>query len=168
MRISAIFDLFRKRRVRFRPFQYPDTYREICEMKTPISHILTKAAQLPKNKQGEFLAEHPRAQLIAGFLHLALNEAVKWNLPEGDPPYKPAEHDEWGILAKETRRMNIFLVGGGYDEMKQSKREKVFIEILESVHADDAKLLLLLKDKKLPEGLDAKSIIKAFPGIDGK
>lgn len=137
-------------------------------MKEPISHVLKKAAQLPKAKQGEFLSTHPKAQLIASFLHLSMNEKVVWLLPEGDPPYKPAEHDEWGILAKESRRMNIFLQGGGYDDMRPAKREKIFIEVLESVHADDAKLLLLLKDKKLPEGLDAKSIAKAFPGIDGK
>lgn len=136
-------------------------------MKEPISHVLQKAAGLPKNKQGEYLASHPKANLIASFLHLALNENVKWLLPEGDPPYRPAQHDEWAIMYNESRRMYLFLEGG-HPNLSQLKREKIFIEVLESVHPDDAKLLLLIKDKKLPEGLDAKAIIKAFPGIDGK
>jgi hypothetical protein len=136
-------------------------------MKQPISHILTHAAQLPKNKQAEFLAGHEKAHLLAGFLNLAVNKNVKWLLPEGDPPYNPSNLDEWGMLIKETRRMNIFIAGGGYDDIAQNRREKVFIEILEAVHRDDAKLLLLLKDKKIPEGLDLKQIEKAFPGITG-
>jgi len=143
------------------------SYKEIYEMKEPISHILKKAAGLPKGKaQAEFLANHPKANVLAGFLQLAVNKNIKWLLPEGDPPYKPAEHEEWGILFQESRRMYLFLEGG-HPTLKQTQREKIFIEILQSVHPDDAKLLLLLKDQKLPEGLDAKSVAKAFPGIDG-
>ena len=134
-------------------------------MKQPISHILSAIAQLPKNKQAEALAGHPQAHLLAGFLKLAVNKNVSWLLPEGAPPYNPSNLNEFSILIKETRRMNIFIAGGGYDNIAPNKRERVFIEILESVHADDAKLLLLLKDKKIPEGLDIKQIEKAFPGI---
>jgi hypothetical protein len=143
------------------------SYKEIYAMKEPISHILNKAAGLPKAKQAEFLQTHPKAQLLASFLQLAVNKNITWLLPEGAPPYKPAEHDEWGILYNESRRMYLFLEGG-HPTLSQTKRERIFIEVLESVHADDAKLLLLLKDQKLPEGLDEKQVIKAFPGIDGK
>lgn len=137
-------------------------------MKTPISHIMTAAASLPKNKQAEFLQNHPKAHILAGFLNLAVNKNVVWLLPEGAPPYKPSDLDEWGVLVKETRRMGIFIKGGGYDDIASVKREKVFIEILEAVHKDDAQFLLLIKDKNLPEGLDLKAISKAFPGITGE
>lgn len=136
-------------------------------MKEPISHAVQKAAGLPKPKQAEYLAAHPKADLISKFLHLAVNPNVKWLLPEGDPPYKPAQHEEWGILYQESRRMYLFLEGG-HPDLSQLKREKIFIEVLESVHPDDAKFLLMIKDKKLPEGLDVKQVVKAFPGIDGK
>lgn len=136
-------------------------------MKEPISHILTKAAGLPKTKQAEFLQTHPKANLLASFLQLAVNKNIKWLLPEGEPPYKPAQHEEWGILYQESRRMYLFL-DGGHPTLKQTQREKIFIEVLESVHPDDAKMLILLKDQKLPVGLDEKQIVKAFPGIDGK
>lgn len=134
-------------------------------MKEPISHIIQKAAGLPKAKQAEYLSTHPKREVVSKFLHLAVGKNVKWLLPEGDPPYRPAVHDEWGILYQEARRMYLFLEGG-HPTLKQRQREKIFIEVLESVHPDDAKLLLLLKDKKLPEGLDVKQVIKAFPGID--
>ena len=143
------------------------SYKEIYAMKEPISHILKAAAGLPKNKQAEFLQSHPKSQLLASFLQLAVNKNIKWLLPEGEPPYKPAQHAEWGILYQESRRMYLFLEGG-HPTLKNRQREKIFIEVLESVHPDDAKLLILLKDQKLPEGLDEKQVIKAFPGIDGK
>lgn len=136
-------------------------------MKETISHILAQAAGLPQPKQADFLANHPKSQILSQFLQLAVNKNIKWLLPEGEPPYKPALHDEWGILAQEGRRMYLFLEGG-HPTLPQQKRERIFIEILESVHADDAKLLILLKDQKLPEGLSEKAVVKAFPGIDGK
>lgn len=136
-------------------------------MKEPVSHILKKAAALPKKDQAEFLRTHPRATMLAGFLQYAVNKNIKWLLPEGEPPYTPAEHDEWGILYAESKRMYLF-IQGGHPTLKQVQREKIFIEVLEAVHPDDAKLLLLLKDQKLPEGLDEKQVVKAFPGIDGK
>ena len=46
------------------------------------------------------------------------------------------------------------------------KRENLFIGILEAVHPDDAKLLLAMKEKKLPySGLTPKIINEAFPEL---
>jgi hypothetical protein len=42
----------------------------------------------------------------------------------------------------------------------------MFIELLQTVCPDDAKLLIAVKDKKLPfEGLSAKTVLKAFPNL---
>jgi hypothetical protein len=42
----------------------------------------------------------------------------------------------------------------------------MFIEVLQSVDPEDAKLLLAIKEKKLPyKGLNSKLVQKAYPGI---
>jgi hypothetical protein len=42
----------------------------------------------------------------------------------------------------------------------------MFIDLLEAITPEDAKLLLSIKEKKLPfEGLKPETIKKAYPGI---
>jgi hypothetical protein len=57
-------------------------------------------------------------------------------------------------------------IEGGNPNLNQIKRESLFISVLENVHPEDAKLLLSMKEKKLPySGLNSKLILKAFPGL---
>ena len=59
----------------------------------------------------------------------------------------------------------MFLEGGN-PNLKQAKREQIFIQMLETVSADDASLLLAMKNKKSPYKNITKSIInEAFPGL---
>jgi len=72
----------------------------------------------------------------------------KFDLPEGDPPYKP---DDAPIgmspanLRMEIKRLYIFK----REDLKPLRREQLFINLLESVHPDEAKLLLAVKEQKL-------------------
>jgi hypothetical protein len=46
------------------------------------------------------------------------------------------------------------------------RRETLFIELLENINPLEAKILLAVKDKKLPfKGLTAKLVEEAFPGL---
>jgi hypothetical protein len=68
------------------------------------------------------------------------------------------------MLYGEARKMPIFLEGSS--NINPLKREKMFIDLLESITPEDAKLLVSIKDKKLPfEGLTPETIKKAYPGI---
>ena len=72
----------------------------------------------------------------------------KFDLPEGEPPYKP---DDAPIgmspanLRMEMRRLYIFK----REDLKLLRREQLFINLLESVHPEEAKLLLPVKEQKL-------------------
>jgi len=72
----------------------------------------------------------------------------KFDLPEGEPPYKP---DDAPIgmspanLRMEIKRLYIFK----REDLKPLRREQLFINLLESVHPDEAKLLLAVKEQKL-------------------
>jgi hypothetical protein len=96
----------------------------------------------------------------------AFDPAIKWLLPEGDPPYKPNDLvDQEHIFYHECRKMYLFIEGGNPD-LKQLRREALFVQLLETVSAKDAKVLLAIKDKHLPyPGITPDIIQEAFPGL---
>lgn len=90
--------------------------------------------------------------------------AIKFLLPEGDPPYQQNDpvsvETRFHALAK---KMDLF-VEGGRPVATQSKREMLFIELLESVHPEDAKIILRMKDKKDPwPGITHNVAYLAYP-----
>jgi len=99
-------------------------------------------------------------------LKYALDPNVKWLLPEGAPPYRPQNiPDQHGRLRQEVKKLYLYLEGGNKN-LKQLRREQLFIQLLEAVDPEDAKILLAAKDKKLPYEKLTKSVInKAFPNL---
>ena len=128
--------------------------------------MLEEIDQLSTQKEKvQALNAHQYRDVLANIINLALNPNIKWLLPEGDPPYKPCEFDVEGRFLVELRRLYLFLEGGNKN-LKQTKREQLFIEILESIDPNDAKLLLNMKDKKMPfKSINKVLAKKAFPGI---
>jgi hypothetical protein len=69
------------------------------------------------------------------------------------------------MLYTEARRLYLFLKGGN-PNLTPFRREMLFINLLETVHPNDAKLLLTVKEKKLPyKGLTLNLIKEAYPGL---
>lgn len=131
-----------------------------------IAWILDFTSKLPNDEEKVKCLQANDNTAIRTVLKYAYDPNIKWALPEGDPPYKPCEypHQE-NMLYQEIRRLYLFLEGGN-PNLKQVKRESMFIEVLQSVDPEDAKLLLSIKDKKLPyKGLNSKIVLKAFPGL---
>mgnify|MGYP006270831009 CR=1 FL=1 len=103
---------------------------------------------------------------IKTILQGAFDPKIKWLLPEGNPPYKVNDLvDQENVLIKDCRKL-IYFVEGGHPNLKQQKREAMFIELLETVTPADAKLLCAIKDKKFPyKGVTADVVKEAFPGL---
>jgi hypothetical protein len=90
---------------------------------------------------------------------------LKFLLPEGVPPYKESKFDEPKAFIQEVSRFYLF-VEGGNPNLKQIRREQIFIDVLERINADDAKLLLSMKDKKCPfKGITKDIVNEAIPGF---
>ena len=74
----------------------------------------------------------------------------KFLLPEGRPPFKedaaPMHMSPTHLLA-EIRRFYVFC----RDDLKPIKREQMFINLLESVHPAEAKIILAVKDQDIPK-----------------
>ena len=131
-----------------------------------ISWILNFTSKLPNEEEKIKCLQANNVEPIRTILQYCFDPRIKWLLPEGDAPYQPPEIDnEASILYAEARKLYLF-VQGGNNNLHPLKRERLFLDLLQSVTYDDAKLLISIKDKKLPyDGLTAETVLKAFPGL---
>ena len=100
-----------------------------------------------------------KKEILLDFNCLALRDIVKGSyddsikftlLPKGQPPYTPNPEPKASLLDK-SKTLRYFVTGGPGEKLNAVKREKMFIELLESVHEKDAQLIVWMKDKKLAQ-----------------
>lgn len=122
-----------------------------------------------KKDKIEILHKYSSAGLktILGYTY---NPNIKWLLPDTDPPYKelPENADQESRLISELRKLYLFIEGDTPTQrnLKQAKREELFISMLEVVDPADAKVLLAMKTSKLPyKGLTRNLVAEAFPNL---
>ena len=136
---------------------------------TELVHEVIDAANAKKTikERIEFLSQEKYAKrdIIRRLVFMSYNKSVEVLLPSVDPPFKPSEQPK-GMntpFDSETRRLSIFVKGLGYDDMNQSKRENIFIQILESIDPDDSKIFLAATQKKFRiKGLTVPQLNKIF------
>lgn len=95
------------------------------------------------------------------------DERLKFCLPEGKPPYNPNRPESVpSTLRKLHRDFGDFVEGVRSSQLGQLRVEMKFIQLLESIHAEDALIVLAMKDKKSPvKGLTKKLVEEAFPTL---
>ena len=80
----------------------------------------------------------------------AFDPAHKFIMPEGDPPFKPDAAPigmSPAILRQELKKMYVFCRA----DLKSTRREELFVQLLENIHPTEATLLLKIKDQALTE-----------------
>jgi hypothetical protein len=93
--------------------------------------------------------------------------SVEFLVPNTPPPWKKNSYvGVEGMLYKETRRLRIFVKGGGYDDLDQLKREQLFISLLEDIDNGDAELLCKMIAQKPLKGLSRAVVHEAFPDLN--
>jgi len=129
-----------------------EIFKRVSEVKKPADRVTSLR-----------LSCNPAMQ---AFLKYTFDPNIEFLLPEGEPPYKPAKFDDLeGRLFTEVRRMYLFIKNGN-PNLSQNRREMMYIQLLESVDRDDAKLLLAMKEKKTPfKTITCKLVNEAFPGL---
>lgn len=97
----------------------------------------------------------------------SMDKTIVWLLPGGEVPYEPSTEESYpASLQKENRKFTYFVKGGQGDNLRPLKRETIFIGILEGVHPRDAKILVSMINKKVPDkGLTRNVVNEAFPGL---
>lgn len=136
--------------------------------KLAISEIIAKLADMGKPEEKIEWLQKNDSQPLREILRLTYDKTVKWLIPDSPPPWKENEYEDEArlMLYRETRRLKIFLEGGGYDNLNQIKRESLFISLLEDIYNDDAKLLAnYVIAQKSFKGLRKSTVVKAFPDL---
>ena len=91
---------------------------------------------------------------------------IKFLLPDSVPPYNEADGTqvETRFLSM-AKKLDIF-IEGGRPVRSQTQREILFIELLESIHPKDSKILINMVSKKNPaKGITKALTKKAFPEL---
>ena len=116
------------------------------------------------------LHEH-NSMPLRDILRGSFDSTVSWNLPAGAPPFKvddaPIGYNFSNILHA-CKKLKYFAHGGPGDKLKQVKRERMFVEMLESVHPKDAQIIIWMKDAQLAgkyKGVTKKLVKDAFPRL---
>ena len=134
-----------------------------------VAEILSEASKL-KNKKDkvEFLTQYKNRKDLEHIVKGAYHPAIVWLVPDGPLPEGVQLSDVPAVDLADDRLIRAFrqfqyLVQGG-PEMKQSKREDIYLNILRSVHESEAKLLMSVVSKKLPyKGMTRKLMLEIFP-----
>ena len=139
---------------------------------TPLfSEILTKVAKLKTKKDKVEYLQKYNTDALRMVIKASFDPNIQWALPEGDVPYRAneaPEGTEHTLLSQEARTLFNFIRGGN-GQLTQNKRETMFVQMLEGLHADEAKLVVAAKDKKLHQvykGLSANVVKEAFNWTD--
>jgi hypothetical protein len=138
-------------------------------MKLLISEILQKVSNAKTKPEKVKLLKEYNSPALRTILIANFDESVVSALPEGDVPYTPndvpAETDHT-TLYQEYRKLFYFFKGGA-PQLKNSKRETMFIQLLESLHIKEAELIVLMKDKQLGKRwkITKQCVEEAFPQI---
>ena len=101
-----------------------------------------------QRKRKELLIQN-RTEHLEKFLRYAFHPDVKFLLPEGSPPYKKGPDGVNSKLIYGQIRMINYLTNEYQGNLTPLKREQMYIQLLESVSAEEAALIEQMKDKKL-------------------
>ena len=131
-----------------------------------VAEFLENVSKLKKKEEKINALRNNKTNPVLTVLQGVFDPRIKWLLPEGEPPYRVTELvDQENVFIRDCRKL-VYFIEGGAPNLKQQKREMMFIEMLETVCPKDAKLLIAIKDKKLPfKGITEDIVREAYPGL---
>ena len=137
-------------------------------MKLLMHEVLQKVSNAKTKAQKVKLLEEYNTPALRALLIANFDESVISMLPEGEVPYKKneaPEDTEHTKLDHEYRKLYLFFKGGA--NISQTRRETLFIQLLEGLHQGEAEVLCLVKDKKIGKRwkITRQCVEQAFPSI---
>ena len=121
-----------------------------------------------KAKKVALLREYENAAIKSVFIWI-FDPSVVSLIPEGEVPYNPNEvpvGTDHTSLRREYKQLYHF-VKGGNDQLSRTRRESMFIQILEGLHPKEAEILVLVKDGQLNKKykITRDAVEEAYPDI---
>ena len=142
--------------------------KSLHEIFTEIDKVtsVTKKAQILKENESDGL------KIV---LRGAFDTGIQWQVPDTKPPYEPNDAPDYDLadmkLQLEAKKIGRFATFNGNPtaqgkDLSKTRREQLFIQLLEGLHVSEAEILLSMVKKKLNyKGLTAKLSNKAFPNL---
>jgi len=132
-----------------------------------IFEVINETAKMSKKEDKIRCLKENESWALKDILRGTYEANIKWNLPSGEPPYEASEpHNCPANLIRENSKFKYFLKGVKESEdLPGFKRERIFLGMLESVHPEDAKLLIGMINKTKIKGITEAVIEEAFPNL---
>ena len=134
------------------------------EIATKINNAKDKPRKLKELKEHDSV---PLRQVLKGAFH----PDIEWLLPPGDVPYTANDAPigtDHTLLSQEAKRLYLFTKGGD-NSLTNTKRETLFIQMLEGLSAEEAEFLVTVVNKKVNneyKGFTANLVKEAFDWDD--
>lgn len=134
-----------------------------------IHEVLKNASKLKTREERISYLQKNQSTALKDIFRINFDEDIVSLLPEGEPPYQADDAPEgyqYTTLNKEYTKFKFFFKGPAGVAAGAPKRENMFLKLIESLHAGEAKVLIQAKDKRLKyAGITKKLVGDAFPGL---
>lgn len=132
-----------------------------------LSEILQKVHNAKTKAQKINILRENDSPALRSICKWSFDPAIESMLPEGAPPYVPNEAPEGTEHTKlSTEHTKLYhYIKGGNDSLQTTRREMMFVQLLEGLHQNEAELLINTKDKKLHQvykGFSSAVVKEAF------
>lgn len=138
-------------------------------MKHLISEILDKVEKAKTKEEKIHIFRQYESPCLRGLMRINFDETISMKLPEGEPPFKKEKDKPVGvdhnILEHEYKKFYIWL---GQNNLTQTKKELLFIQLLEGLHYTEAEVMCLIKDQHLKyrfPSITKKLVHEAYPDV---
>ena len=134
-----------------------------------VSEVLEEAGKILKRDERIKFLQLNKSPGLTDILRIQYDDTIVSALPTGAPNYRqddaPKDY-QYTILNKAYTQFKYFFKGPIANDMNPLKRESLFLNLLETLHVDEAELLIAAKDKKLKcKGITKKLVRDAFPNL---
>ena len=131
-----------------------------------LAEIVNTARSLEKKEDKVAYLKENESKPLLDILCLMCDARWTFRFPSDEPPYTPSVMTEThGLLYRETRKFPYFVKQKQQGEnLSQGRIEALFIQMLENIDPEDAKLVLRMTSKQPYPDLPPSVINEAFPG----
>ncbi len=144
-------------------------------MTKSLHEIFTEVDEVTSTAKKAQILQDNESDGLKIVLRGAFDTGIEWLVPDSKPPYQPNDAPDYDLadlqLAQEAKKIGRFATFNGEPttqgkDLTKTRREVLFIQLLEGLHTTEAEILLSMVNKKLNyKGLTAKLSNKAFPDL---
>jgi hypothetical protein len=129
--------------------------------------VFEKISKASTKKEKIELLKKYNSPALLNILKGTFDDTIEWLLPDGNPPYTPADaHNAASNLMRKYADFKYFVKGGAGNNLLPIKRETMFIGMLETIHPKDAELVISMIKRESPAKGITKTLVKeVFPDL---